>query len=64
MTLQSHSQLFLSIIMMPLTYSIGEGLAFGVMSFAVIKLLTGKGKEVSPVIYILAILFAARLLFI
>ncbi len=54
---------FLSIIMMPLTYSIGEGLSFGIMSFAAIKLFTGRGKEVSPVIYILAILFAARLIF-
>lgn len=55
---------FLTVIMMPLTYSIGEGLAFGVMSFAAIKLFTGRGKEVSPVIYILALLFAARLILI
>lgn len=55
---------FLSIILMPLTYSIGEGLAFGVMSYAAIKLITGRGKEVSVVIYVLAILFAARLVFL
>lgn len=55
---------FLTVIMMPLTYSIGEGLAFGVMSYAAIKLFTGRGKEVSPVIYILAVLFAARLIFL
>lgn len=55
---------FLAIVMMPFTYSIGEGLAFGVMSFAAIKLLAGKGKEVSPVIYVLAVLFALRLIFL
>lgn len=55
---------FLSIILMPLTYSIGEGLAFGVMSYAAIKLFTGRRKEVSIVINILAILFAARLIFL
>ncbi len=54
---------FLSIIMMPLAYSIGEGLSFGIMSFAAVKLLTGRGKEASPVMYILAILFAIRLIF-
>lgn len=53
---------FLTIIMMPLTYSIGEGLSFGIMSFALIKLFTGRWKEASPVIYILAILFAFRLI--
>lgn len=54
---------FLTIIMMPLTYSIGEGLSFGIMSFAAIKLLTGRGREASPIIYVLAILFALRLIF-
>lgn len=54
---------FLTIIMMPLTYSIGEGLSFGIMSFAAIKLLTGRGREASPIIYILAVLFVLRLIF-
>lgn len=54
---------FLAIILMPLTYSIGEGLSFGIMSYAAVKLLTGKGKQVSPVIYVLAVLFALRLIF-
>lgn len=51
---------FIAIILMPLTYSIGEGLAFGIMSYAAIKLLTGRWRDASIVIYILAILFAAR----
>ncbi|WP_311492514.1 NCS2 family permease [uncultured Anaerococcus sp.] len=51
---------FMTILMMPLSYSIAEGIAFGMMSFAAIKLLTGKGKEVSWVIYVLAIIFFVR----
>ena len=51
---------FMTILMMPLAYSIAEGIAFGMMSFAAIKLLTGKGKEVSWVIYLLAIIFLVR----
>ncbi|KPU26741.1 guanine permease [Caloranaerobacter sp. TR13] len=53
---------FLTIIMMPLTYSIAEGLVFGILSYAVLKLLTGRGKEVSPLMYILAVLFVLKLL--
>lgn len=48
---------FLTIIMMPLTYSIAQGLAFGFMSYTVIKLITGRHKENNPVTYILTILF-------
>lgn len=51
---------FMTILMMPLAYSIAEGIAFGIMSFAAIKLLTGKGKEVSPMIYVLALVFLIR----
>ena len=51
---------FMTILMMPLSYSIAEGIAFGIISYAGIKLLTGRGKEVSPVIYVLAIIFIAR----
>ena len=52
---------FLTIIMMPLTYSIGDGLMFGVISYALLKLISGRAKEASPVIYILAILFTLSL---
>ncbi len=54
---------FLTIIMMPLAYSIAEGLVFGIVSYAGIKLLTGKGKTVEPSLYILAILFIAKYAF-
>lgn len=54
---------FLGIIMMPLTYSIGDGLMFSIIAYAVTKLLAGRAKEASPVVYILAILFTLRLIF-
>jgi len=48
---------FLTIIVMPLTYSITNGIAVGFLSYAMIKLLSGKGKEVHPIMYVLAVLF-------
>lgn len=48
---------FLTIIMMPLTFSIAQGLAFGFMSYTIIKLVTGRHKENNAVMYILTILF-------
>jgi len=49
---------FLTIIVMPLTYSITNGIAVGFLSYALIKLISGKGKEVHPIMYVLAVLFA------
>lgn len=54
---------FLAIIVMPLTYSIGDGLMFGIIAYAVTKLLSKRADEVSFVVYILAILFTLRLIF-
>ncbi|MDU5914257.1 MAG: NCS2 family permease [Anaerococcus vaginalis] len=51
---------FMTIIMMPFAYSIAEGIAFGMISYAGVKLLTGKGKEVSPLVYVLALVFLLR----
>lgn len=51
---------FLVMIVMPLTFSIATGIAFGFMSFAALKLFTGKGKEVSWLVYLLAALFILR----
>jgi len=53
---------FLTVIMMPLTYSIAEGIVFGMVSYAALKLLTGKGKEVTVIGYIVAILFVLKYL--
>lgn len=51
---------FLTIVMMPLTYSISEGILFGVLSFVLLKLLTGKFKDISVVTIVLAVLFILK----
>lgn len=51
---------FLAIIMMPLAYSIAEGIVFGIVSFVVLKLATGKKKEVSGIMIFLALLFIVK----
>lgn len=51
---------FLTIIMMPLAYSIAEGIVFGMVSYVFLKVLTGKHKDVSVVMYILAVLFILK----
>lgn len=48
---------FLTIIMMPLAFSIAEGIVFGMLAYVLLKLLTGKIKDLSPVMYVLAGLF-------
>lgn len=48
---------FLAIVMMPYTYSIAEGIVFGMLSYVLLKVLTGQYKQISPVMYVLAILF-------
>ena len=51
---------FLTVIAMPLTFSIANGVSFGVISYAAIKLLSGRGKEVDPLLYGVAALLVAR----
>ncbi len=51
---------FITILMMPLAYSIAEGIVFGMLSFVLLKLLTGKAKDVSVVMFVLAILFVLK----
>ncbi len=53
---------FLTIVMMPLTYSISEGILFGVLSFVLLKVLTGKFKDISIVTIVLAVLFMLKFL--
>jgi len=55
---------FLVIVMMPLTFSIATGIAFGFISFATLKLFTGRGREVSWLVYLLAALFILRFLYL
>lgn len=51
---------FLTIVMMPFAYSIAEGIVFGMVSYVVLKLITGKHKDISGVMYVLAILFVIK----
>lgn len=51
---------FVTIIGMPLTYSIAHGIAWGVISYVAINILVGKIKQIHPLTFILAIIFAAK----
>jgi AGZA family xanthine/uracil permease-like MFS transporter len=53
----------LTAIAMPFTYSIANGLAFGFVSYAAIKLLTGRAREVHAATWLAAALFVARFVF-
>ena len=57
---------FIAIIAMPFMYSISEGISMGVISYVVINLITGKAKEkkISVLMYVLAILFVLKYIFI
>ena len=55
---------FLVIVMMPLSFSIATGVAFGFIAYAAIKLFTGRGREVSWLVYLLAALFMLRFLYL
>jgi AGZA family xanthine/uracil permease-like MFS transporter len=54
---------FLVILSMPLTSSIATGIALGFISYPLIKLVKGKGKNVHPLVYIFALLFFIQLMF-
>lgn len=53
---------FVAIIFMPFTYSIANGIIFGMLSFTVIKLLSGKVKEVSITMYVLTLFFLIKII--
>ena len=57
---------FIAIIAMPFMYSISEGISMGVISYVVINLITGKAKEkkISALMYVLAVLFVLKYIFI
>lgn len=54
---------FLTIIMMPFAYSIAEGITWGIVSFVVLKLLAGRRKDVTPLMFVLAVIFILRSIF-
>lgn len=55
---------FLTIVMMPFAYSIAQGIVFGMVSYVLLKVLSGRRKEVSGVMYVLAVLFILSHIFL
>ena len=55
---------YLCIIAMPLFYSISEGISIGVISYVILQAATGKAKKVTPLMYILAVLFVLKYVFL
>jgi len=51
-------------LVMPFTFSIAEGIAFGFISYAVLKLLTGRAREVAPVVWVIAALFTFKIVWV
>lgn len=54
---------FLALILIPLTYNITQGIVWGFLSFTVIKVLLGKGREVSPMLWIVNVFALIALIF-
>ena len=55
---------YLAIIAMPLFYSISEGISMGVISYVLLDLSAGKGKKITPLMYVLALLFILKYIFL
>ena len=55
---------YLCIIAMPLFYSISEGISIGVISYVIINLICGKKKNINPIMYVLAVLFVLKYVFL
>lgn len=55
---------YLCLIAMPLFYSISEGIAFGVISYVIINVACGKTKKITPLMYVLAVLFVLKYIFL
>ena len=55
---------YLCMLAMPLMYSIAEGIAMGVVSYVVINLLCRKAKKITPLMYVLAVLFICKYIFL
>ncbi|MBR1691578.1 MAG: NCS2 family permease [Lachnospiraceae bacterium] len=55
---------YLCLLAMPLMYSISEGIAIGVISYVIINLACGKAKKITPLMYVLAVLFVCKYIFL
>jgi inner membrane protein yicO len=54
---------FLTIVMMPFTYSIAEGIVYGILSYVILKAITGKFKQIPIISWILFVIFLLRIIF-
>lgn len=55
---------YLCVLSMPLFYSISEGISIGIISYVIINAICGKAKQVKPLMYILAVLFVLKYIFL
>ena len=55
---------FVCIVMMPLTYSISNGILLGMIAYVLMNIVCGKFKKITPAMYLLAILFVLKFIFI
>ena len=55
---------YLCLLCMPMMYSISEGIAIGVISYVIINLICGKTKKITPLMYVLAVLFVCKYIFL
>ena len=55
---------YIAIIAMPMFYSISEGISLGIISYVVLNVCTGKTKKVKPLLYVLAVLFVLKYIFL
>ena len=55
---------YLCMIAMPLVYSISEGIAIGVVSYVIINAVCGRSRKITPLMYILALLFICKYIFL
>lgn len=55
---------YIAIIAMPLFYSISEGISLGIISYVILNVFTGKAKKVKPLVYVLALLFVLKYIFL
>jgi AGZA family xanthine/uracil permease-like MFS transporter len=51
-------------LVIPFTYSIAEGIAFGFITYAALKLTTGRARQVAPIIWVIAALFLFKFVYI
>ena len=55
---------YLAIIAMPLFYSMSEGISMGIISYVLLNVAAGKAKKITPLMYVLAVLFVLKYIFL